>query len=150
MNKLRAKLLGLISEGENSMSNIDQAEMEAKVSLDKWSKKEILGHLIDSGVNNLRRFTEIQFKEKPYTIVAYSQDELVKANDYQNAELGELLDIWKSLNHRIASIFTLQSEDTLAYEIIFGDDKVADLRLLMTDYVDHLSHHLNQIQDSPG
>jgi|TARA_R110000737_G_scaffold264685_1_gene272514 hypothetical protein len=60
----------------------------------KWSKKEILGHLIDSGINNLQRFTEIQFSDRPYVIRKYNQNELVIVNDYQNAEIKEILDFW--------------------------------------------------------
>jgi ribosome biogenesis SPOUT family RNA methylase Rps3 len=40
----------------------------------KWSKKQILGHLVDSGINNLQRFTEIQFEEKPEIKTRKSQE----------------------------------------------------------------------------
>ena len=49
----------------------------------KWSPQEILGHLIDSAINNLRRFTEIQFLPQPFTVVGYKQDDLVIVNNYQ-------------------------------------------------------------------
>ena len=39
-------------------------DFEVKIDTNKWSKKEILGHLIDSAINNLQRFTEIQYSEK--------------------------------------------------------------------------------------
>ncbi|MGE7686034.1 hypothetical protein [Peribacillus simplex] len=34
----------------------------------KWSKKEILGHLCDSALNNMNRFIKIQYEEQPYVI----------------------------------------------------------------------------------
>ena len=64
----------------------------------KWSKQEILGHLIDSAINNLKRFTEIQFLPQPYKVISYRQNELVEVNHYQNLPLAHLLDLWNILN----------------------------------------------------
>ena len=58
----------------------DAAILEEKPESGKWSKKEILGHLIDSAINNIQRFTEIQNSEKPYVIKTYNSDALVNAN----------------------------------------------------------------------
>ena len=64
-------------------------------------EKEILGHLIDSGINNLQRFTKIKFEDKPYIIRKYKRNELVKANDYQNAQTNEIIKFCLSINNRI-------------------------------------------------
>ena len=64
------------------IQNCPTEELAQRPAPSKWSKKEILGHLVDSGVNNLQRFTEIQFHPKPYVLRNYNQDELVKINDY--------------------------------------------------------------------
>lgn len=118
-----------------------------KSSPEKWSKQEILGHLIDSAINNLQRFTEIQFEPKPYQIRRYNQDELVKANAYQEAEINKLIALWLSVNIRILALMKLQTEATLSYPIILPDGEASDLRFLMTDYVDHLEHHLKQLKE---
>ena len=122
-----------------------ELEISKKIAVDKWSKKETLGHLIDSGINNLQRFTEIQFESKPYKIRKYNQNELVKVNDYQNAEIKELLNFWISINNRILNLIKLQTEKTLNYKIELDENNISDLRFLMTDYVNHIEHHLNQI-----
>lgn len=44
-------------------------ELLSKPAPGKWSKLEILGHLIDSAINNLKRFTEIQFLPQPYKVI---------------------------------------------------------------------------------
>lgn len=139
------KLGELIELGRNYLSVASETELNLKTNPKKWSKKEILGHLIDSGINNLQRFTEIQFVEKPYLIRKYDQDELVKANDYQNSETNEITDIWCALNNRIIYVMRKQTGTSLDYTIELDDDKVSDLRFLMVDYVDHLEYHLNQI-----
>ena len=38
------------------LTSIDDKMFSEKVRQDKWSKKEILGHLIDSATNNHQRF----------------------------------------------------------------------------------------------
>lgn len=137
----------LLNTGSDYIIHSSDVEMEQKSSPEKWSKKEILGHLIDSAINNLQRFTEIQFENKPYKIRKYGQNELVKANNYHNAPLKEISGFWLAINYRILSLIKQQTEVTLNYKIEIDHGEISDLRFLMTDYVDHLEHHLNQILD---
>ena len=67
MRDLQYKLERLIRLGFEGVSKCSESEMTYKVSAGKWSKKENLGHLIDSGINNLQRLTEIQFEDAPYS-----------------------------------------------------------------------------------
>lgn len=145
MQEIIDKLDNLLELGVHYFSTSETTEVSYKPSPEKWSKKEILGHLIDSGVNNLQRFTEIQFESKPYVIRKYNQNALVTANDYQNADAKELLSFWLAINQRIKNVIILQTEETLNYKIVLGKDKTADSRFLMTDYVAHMEHHLKQI-----
>ncbi|WP_052444097.1 DinB family protein [Flammeovirga sp. OC4] len=148
MKNITTKLEQLVHQGVEFLSKASVLDLTTKTSPEKWSKKEILGHLIDSGVNNLQRFTEIQFENKPFKIVSYKQDELVKANDYQNADIMELLAFWKAINNRIKIMMEKQTSETLAYPILLGNEEVKDLEFLMKDYVVHLEHHLHQIIDN--
>jgi hypothetical protein len=116
-----------------------------KPSADKWSKSEILGHLIDSAINNLRRFTESQFSENPYLVTAYNQDELVKVNKYQERKFDDLLKLWCRLNKQIAFIFKDVSEEQLKTKINLYDLSICDLEFLIEDYITHMKHHLKQI-----
>ena len=145
MRKTIERLKALLSLGSEYFSESIESEIVFRLSPEKWSKKEILGHLIDSGVNNLQRFTEIQFESKPYNIRKYNQDKLVKVNDYQNSETNELVTFWLSINKRIIKVMSLQTEATLGYEIALDKGNISDLRFLMNDYVDHMEHHLKQI-----
>lgn len=144
MEEVKSKLRQLISSTQKHLEKSSDEELHFKPSRDKWSKKEILGHLVDSGINNLQRFTEIQFAPKPYYIRNYNQDELVKANHYQESELKEVLSFWMGINHRILKVIDFLSEDALRYEVIIEEEK-SDLRFLIEDYVAHMEHHINQI-----
>lgn len=127
------------------ITNASDKKLSTKPTPEKWSQKEILGHLIDSAINNLQRFTEIQFSEKPFQIKRYDQDALVKANAYQDTDLNELFDLWLCLNERIATIMKAQTDESLAYQIVLPDGESSDLKFLMEDYVVHMEHHLKQI-----
>lgn len=137
----------LLNLGLGYISQYSESELIYKHSPEKWSKKETLGHLIDSGINNLQRFTEIQFENKPYKIKKYNQDALVKANNYQEARIDEITKFWLEVNKRILNIMKNQTEMTLNYEIEVSEGESSDLRFLMIDYVNHLEHHLNQINN---
>lgn len=112
-----------------------------------WSKKEILGHLIDSALNNLKRFTEIQFSEKPYIVRSYNPDALVIANNYQNKDKDVLFQLWLQLNKQLVFIIQNLSADTLKLQLILPNQETKDLKFLISDYIDHLEHHLNQLKN---
>src|SRR6187399_13913 len=80
------------------LKQFSSEELVRRPAPGKWSKKEILGHLIDSAINNLKRFTEIQFLPQPYKVISYRQNELVAINHYQDLPLAHLLDFWKTIN----------------------------------------------------
>ncbi len=129
--------------------NIAIADLIHKSKPEKWSKKEILGHLVDSAVYNLERFTKVRFVPQPFEIVPYPQNDLVKANDYQNGELDQLLNLWTSLNRQILSIWKSYSEDELAYKIIVPYmNQDGDLQWWISDYLEHMEHHFKQIYGS--
>lgn len=112
----------------------------------KWSKKEILGHLTDSAIHNLVRFTEINYLEKPYHHRPYNQIDLVNLNQYQTMDIEELTQLWFSVNKQIVRIMKSVDNEALDYKIVLSDGTEIDLKFLMTDYVEHLEHHINQIK----
>ena len=113
----------------------------------KWSKQEILGHLIDSAINNLKRFTEIQFLPQPYTVISYQQNELVIVNDYQNLPLQHLLDLWQALNRHIIFVGKNIPTAKLNYPVDpqYESKEMKTLGWIIGDYVAHMEHHFRQI-----
>src|ERR1700730_10776347 len=68
----------------------------------KWNRKEVLGHLIDSAQNNIRRFVVAQYEDKPR--IVYAQDTWVTAANYQNYVSYDLVDLWVLLNKHICTV----------------------------------------------
>lgn len=59
---------------------IDEQIFSEKINPAKWSKKEILGHLIDSATNNHHRFVRVQFETN--LKISYDQNKWNQYNFY--------------------------------------------------------------------
>ena len=111
----------------------------------KWSKKEILGHLCDSALNNLKRFEDAQCLPQPYSIISYKQDDLVVINRYQELPLDHVLQLWKTLNQQIVNVIGNVPADKLTYTVILTSNESKTLEWLIEDYIDHMDHHWRQV-----
>lgn len=137
------ELRDLIDSNITNLKAIDDHTFENKTEIDKWSKKEILGHLIDSAINNIRRFILTQSKNTPR--IVYNQNRWVEVNNYQQWDNSLLIDTWKSSNMHIAQIIQEIPEQSLNRSYKVRDGKKYTLEHGILDYVVHLKHHLNQI-----
>jgi len=113
----------------------------------KWSRKQVLGHLIDSAINNLKRFTDIQFSAQPYIIQAYQQNELVAVNNYQELPLAHLLQLWQSLNQQIIFITENVPAEKLHCQVNpqYNNNETKTLAWIICDYTAHMEHHWKQV-----
>jgi len=134
-----------ISEVPDRFKQLSEDVILKKPAPGKWSKQEILGHLIDSAINNLKRFTDSQYLPQPYTVIRYAQDDLVVINLYQQLPLEHLLPLWIALNQQIVYVISNIPADKLSYTIIIPSGDSKTLEWLAIDYVEHMEHHLGQI-----
>jgi len=124
-----------------------EGELTRKPAPGKWSKKEILGHLIDSAANNHHRFIKAQFANEPFVVVPYEQNEWVRIQKYNEVDTKYLVEFWKMYNQHILWIISNFPEDRLNLKCKSTDNReiAENIFLLIKDYVDHMDHHLNQI-----
>ena len=113
---------------------------------DKWTKKEIIGCLIDSAQINLQRFVRATYSEN--FIVTYDQVEWVEAQRYISADLLELLELWRLLNRQIIRV--LENYPTERLQVQCDTGKTTPdfhaIEYLVMDHVHHLEHHLKSIE----
>jgi len=141
-----SELNTIIRDYSLKIGAISEQGFSAKPSPNKWSRKEVLGHLIDSAQNNLRRFICGQYETSPPKIV-YDQEHWVNANAYQHMDTKEVIALWILINSRIAAVLKQMPSNSYAKECDTGKNSVSlhSLEWLADDYVKHLKHHLNQI-----
>ena len=99
------ELRSLVREYSQKIDDISIHNFYEKPNPAKWSKVEVLGHLVDSAQNNLRRFICGQYESTPPNIL-YQQDFWVEANNYRQAEKKDIIQLFVLLNYRIADILT--------------------------------------------
>jgi len=129
------------------LKQISSEDLLKRSAPGKWSKQEIFGHLVDSALNNLKRFTEIQILPQPYSVISYLQNELVIVNDYQNLPLQHLLDLWQTLNRQIVVVVKNIPIEKLDYPVDpqYESKELKTLSWIICDYVAHMEHHFRQI-----
>ncbi len=140
------RLCAHITQVPKDMINLTLDELTAQAP-GKWSRLEILGHLIDSAVNNLKRFTDAQITDEPYVVQSYQQDSLVVVNRYHDLPLLHLLTLWGALNTQILYVAEAIPAEMLNRPLQFSTGEATDKTLgwLIEDYVAHLEHHLSSL-----
>ncbi|MGE8537536.1 DinB family protein [Chryseobacterium sp. R2ACT005] len=138
-------LKNIIDAELQRFQNIPEEEWSYRSSQEKWSKKEIIGHLCDSALTNIRRFVVTQYKENEN--IVYDQNIWVKAQNYQNVPTSDLIDLWKSLNYQIVHVVENIPDEALqrTCDTTKIEPQVFTLEFIINDYVDHLQHHLKAI-----
>lgn len=125
------------------LESIPTEQWSIKSSPEKWSKKEILGHLIDSAANNHQRFVRIQFENTP--TIRYQQNDWNHYSYHQLQETGTLIATWKQYNLFLKGILQHLPLLMLQREGIGGEGIPFTLDYIIEDYVNHMEHHLRQI-----
>jgi hypothetical protein len=128
------------------ISNLDETEFSSKKTQGKWSKKEILGHLIDSAQNNIQRFVRGQYEDTPK--IEYAQDEWVRLQQYQQYDKESLIQLWVLLNKHVCRILTAMEPQNYDRQCDTGKAAVElhTLAFIANDYPEHMVHHLNQFE----
>ena len=118
-------------------------EFSAIPASGKWSKKQIIGHLIDSATNNHHRFVRAQFDDMPK--ILYQQELWNEYSYYQGMSQEHIISFWEKYNRHIVELTQRIPAKLLSRECMMSDGKGYSIGWLFEDYVRHLEHHLRQI-----
>jgi hypothetical protein len=158
MNDPESNLRRALARAIPRLEAISDADAALPRAPGKWSRKEIVGHLIDSASNNHQRFVRAQFTDE-LVCDSYDQDAWVRAQRYREVPWSELVSLWALFNLHVARVMAAipgalrtmprirHNLDRVAFRTISASEP-ATLEFFMHDYVVHLEHHLRQILDS--
>jgi hypothetical protein len=146
------RLRAVIDRTAPQLLGISDDVASAQPAPGKWSRKEILGHLIDSASNNHQRFVRANFRDD-LVFDGYEQERWVAVQQYAHASWPSLIALWRELNMHLAHVMDAMPEATRTrvHErhnldvIAFRPVETPSLEWFMNDYVEHLEHHLGQI-----
>lgn len=146
MHHIISKLQHHVMEVPKRFQSLSEEHASKRPAPAKWSKKEILGHLCDSAVNNVGRFVKAQY-EQPYKVIGYQQDQWVNRQDYQNRPAAEIVQLWVCLNQSIIRVLSAMPGEKYGHLCELPDGSAVTLQWLANDYLEHMEHHLRQLDE---
>lgn len=144
MQALAKDLLSIIDSSEPQLRAMAEQDVSTPLRPGAWSRKEILGHLIDSASNNHQRFLRASLQDS-LDFPAYDQNGCVRVQAPNEAEWDVLVSLWTAYNRYLAHVIAHVPESKLETPCRIGSGDQVTLRFLAEDYVRHLVHHLKQI-----
>ena len=144
MKDLSEHLLRVVEAAEPKLRKISDPESSKPVLPGGWSRKQVLGHLIDSASNNHQRFVRAALQPS-LDFPPYDQNENVRLQAPQEADWSLLVALWAAYNRYLAHIIARLPTAKLETVCRIGPGEPVTLDFLAKDYVTHLLHHLNQI-----
>src|SRR5438270_13161987 len=133
-----------ISSAYQLLRGVSEEGSQRPLREEGWSRKEILGHLVDSALNNHQRFVRAAL-DGSYTGPTYAQSDWVNIHGYRSMPWASLLEHWRLQNVLLGEVIRRVPESMLEAPCRIGDNAPVSLRFLIEDYVAHLDHHLKQL-----
>ena len=145
MSSLAQRLRSAIAEESTRLRSItEETAAQRSGSEQGWSRKQELGHLIDSATNNRVRFVKAALEGR-YEGPTYDGAGWVELGGYAGMPWNALVQLWAGLNSALAVLVERIPEDRLAASCRVGDAPLVTLEFLIDDYILHMQHHLDHI-----
>ena len=144
MQPVADRLAAIVRDIEPRLRAIADADTAIRPTPAAWSKKEILGHLIDSASNNHQRFVRLQLATD-LSLPMYEQEGWVRVQHYQSTDWAALIELWKAYNLHLARVIRDAEPAALTHLGRVGHGEQVTLEFLIEDYVVHMEHHLKDL-----
>ena len=142
--ELSERLAAVLRSAMPWLVTISEAEASVPEREGKWSAKQVIGHLIDSAVNNLGRIVRLQI-EPGQSLPGYEQMAWVNLQHYAEREWAQVLALWFALNEQVAWTIAHVERARLANRGVVAGEPLT-LGFLIEDYVAHMEHHLRAMR----
>ncbi len=142
--ELADKLQETVDREGALLCHIPDEDAGRKPAPSKWSKKEELGHLIDSACNNHVRFVVASIGPE-FRGAGYRQDDWVEEHGYNEMRWADVVDFWRRYNAFLAALVRRIPDARMETPCTVGEGKPVTLRFLIEDYILHMQHHLDHI-----
>jgi hypothetical protein len=144
MNTVSEKIREVVTDANPRLLQISPEIVLRKASPDDWSKQEILGHLVDSALNNHQRFVRGALNAAR-DFPPYDQNRWVAIQGYNEGKWEELVELWTQVNLHLCRIIERIPQGALDNPCNIGKETPVSLGFVVGDYLRHLNMHLEQI-----
>ena len=143
---LAVKLRTMVESHVDELDGVpEEAAEETPEPAGAWTKKQELGHLIDSAANNHHRFVLAGIGSGEYRGMTYAQDAWVDLHGYSELPWDDLVTFWCSYNLLLEHLVSRLPEDRMGTLCYVGANEPVTLEWLIDDYMLHMQHHLDHI-----
>src|SRR5580698_1587997 len=132
MKDLSEQLLRVVEAAEPRLREINELESANPILPGGWSRKQVLGHLIDSASNNHQRFVRAALQPS-LDFPGYDQDGNVRVQAPQEADWSLLVSLWAAYNRYLAHIIEHLPESKLDTPCRIGAGETMTLAFLVSD-----------------
>ncbi len=115
-----------------------------RLSEDRWSLKEIIGHLIDSASNNHQRFVRLQLSRR-LQFPEYQNERWLSVEKHNALAWADLLALWRSYNLLLAHIIEHLDPESLVH-VMVSEEREVKLSELVKDYLSHVQGHIEHFE----
>jgi hypothetical protein len=144
MKTISAKIRQRIAEARPALLAIPPDTAREKPGPDRWSKQEMLGHLVDSAANNHQRIVRGALNLAG-DFPPYQQDLWVATQRYNEADWPGLVELFAQYNLHLARVIEHLPSHILDNPCSVGKEEPVTLRFVIDDYLRHLGHHLDML-----
>ena len=142
--ELGKKFRASITAADANLQRMNDETSDTPIRKDGWTCKQVIGHLIDSSLNNHQRFVRGALEGR-YEGPSYEQNAWIDLHGYAGMPWGILLAHWRRQNELLAQVVERIPEHKLLAKCRVGTNEPVTLQFLIEDYLVHVNHHVGQI-----
>jgi len=146
---LSTDLLRIVSSAEELLRRVSAEQSKAPILAGGWSRRQVMGHLIDSASNNHQRFVRASLADS-LEFPGYDQNGWARVQAAEEADWSLLVALWANYNRYLAHVLAHLPPAKLEVSIRVGQHEPVTLKFLAEDYLRHMVHHLGQIGAAPA
>lgn len=143
-SELSAHLAALTESAARLATTTGEERWRQPYGPGKWTRIEVLGHLVDSAAHNHQRFARALHSDS-LEAPGYDGDAQVRVQHYRAAPVALVVDAWSTYNRLISFVLAQIPAGKEQTPCSVASSAPMTLRELGFDYVAHLEHHLRQI-----
>jgi hypothetical protein len=145
---LSVELLRVVSSAEEILRGVGAEESSSPILAGGWSRRQVMGHLIDSASNNHQRFVRASLQNS-LDFPGYDQKGWARVQSAEEADWPLLVALWANYNRYLAHVIAHLPAAKLEVPCRIGESEPVTLKFLAEDYLHHMVHHLGQIGAAP-
>jgi uncharacterized damage-inducible protein DinB len=135
-----ATLSRQLEETLSTLRVLTEIQADSRYAPDKWSIKELVGHLIDS--ERIFAYRALRFARNDQTpLPGYEQDDYVRAGNFGSRSMRDLADEFEQLRRANLSLFRSLDDEAWLRRGTANDAEVS-VRALAYILAGHETHHM--------